>query len=603
MIEQTQVKKIWDESESQAGYGSGRNIAAAMHEAGLIPPRETGVAGRFIDHFSIEPYLYEGAIDTVRTLADAGNHVTIWTQGEPKQQLYKIATAGIIRLRNETPELHKRIHAHTDPDKISTLETVIPQVQERGAKRIVIVDDKAKNIVSANQRIAELREDGAISPETEISCVWINQGRTKDQVPEGITLDEFKAAHPVIEDIRELPGLLEGLDPVPTEFLIDFDHTLANTGAWRGEIQRRITDNLNREPVLGSFSDVSLGLDTAKPEERYSSGMSGAQVVRISRPSTFGEGPVERTVVKCGGKGERRKLHREVRGYHLIADSPLVRHALPLDATQIDRGVISTPFFEGTQLRDALRQGTLPAERVLQIQSELFYLKRLWWSGQEKQSPRTDNSMQRNEWSETRGLLLGVVGDSLNSAIGLTPEDPVEVSIGGKILIVPSLQKQVELLDGFYGDERSAPYSLNAHNDATGANIVVDPVSREWRIFDYEWAGPNDPAEAYARMIKAITTATAQEMTYEVKDMNGNGRPDLHFTFSRVTRVLQEYGLANAVNMGESLGDETFDPRVRWYLAGSYLREAALSARRGLPSALFGLTQAGQLLDKSSTLV
>lgn len=593
MATSQEIKQVWTSAEMALGYAAGPAIAKELAQHGHVLPEEVDQAGRFIDHFPMRDFVYEGAEETIRTLVDRGSHIKFWTQGEPRHQLYKVASSDLLRMRHEDPEVKTRISAYAHLDKVSTLPQLIPEVAEQGINRVVIVDDKSGNILRVNSTLAQMRELGVLGEEIQVDCVWMNQGRTKDQVPEGYDLEEFKRTHPTIEDIRQLPALTDDENPDGTMYFLDWDHTLADTGKWRSAAQVELSRISNHEPITnaGRYKDHAVGLIGSEVIESYSCGMSGSRVMRVRRAEQ------DEVIKHAPTNGE--KIDRELRGYSQVRNSPLASHLVEIDDTHARHGVLRMAWAEGVQLREALKHGLLDEACIKSVYGELWTLKKEWWSLQERQAFTPENSMLRSEWNDTIGLFqesilpqLAQLGHDLSVPISIVGDDGQEVKA--------DVCQMISQIDEFINLRTLDAYSVCAHNDATGGNIVVDPSTGEWKIFDYEWAGLNDPAESYARMIKTYTTSSLSGLSMR---QESTGLYVVDHDAAVFSRQLQLDGESHAETVGESLGDSDFVRRVQWYLAGSYLREAALADRRGgLPAALFGFSMAARSIERGKQL-
>ena len=584
------IKQVWANSEDTLGYASGRAIGSDLHKAGILAPEEAEYAGRFIDHQPTRPFLYEGAEETVRTLINepAGNNVLVWTQGEPRQQILKVASSGILGLRRdpEFPEGRTGLKVYAHVDKVADLGNVISDEHMPG-RRVVIVDDKSKNVLKAQQKVQQLKEEGRVSEDRDVTVVWINQGRTKDQVPEGFTPETFKEIYPAIDDIRELPNLFS--DTTNTSFLLDWDHTLCNTGEWRKKSQGDIAEKLSRHAIVSPFIDETVGIGEATIEEVYTNGHSGSGVKRVVQPSG------EQLVVKCR-LHDRSRLMREHGGHRIVEESPLAHHVLPVDTRFLHRGVLIMPYYHGVSMREGIKDRTIDADLAIATFHELLALKAEWWKGQELQSPEGVKSMQRTEWIDTvthlRDSVLPELAQATNTSVDMfTSQEMIHNGVH-----IPSIGETLAFMDSYFTTTDTVPYTVNAHNDATGANIVIGDDG-DWRLFDYEWAGPNDPAEALARMTKQISTATISQIQATAEQGENGLHVETTADVPELAIQLDSIGKNAVVGMQGILGDDTLADRTRTYLVGSYLREAALSNKRGgTPAALFALTSASRLM-------
>lgn len=587
MATSQEIKQVWSSAETALGYAAGLPIAQELAGHQYVLQQEVEEAARFIDHYPMKSFVYEGAEETVRTLVDRGSRVKFWTQGEPRHQLYKVASSGLLKMRHEDPEIKARVSAYANLDKVGMLPQLIPQVVEQNVNRVVIVDDKSNNILRIHLTLAQMRESGILDENVQVDCVWMNQGRTKDQVPEGYDLDEFKRTYQTIEDIRQLPSLTEDDNPERTVYFLDWDHTLADTGKWRTAAQGELARISDHESITSGsrFKDHAAGLVGSEVVESYSCGMSGSRVARVKNEQ------VHEVIKYAPPKGG--KIARELSGYAHIRNSPLAPYLVEVDGTHSHHGVLRIAHAEGVQLREALKHGLLTDSQIMGVFAELRALKREWWGSQERLEFTPENSMLRMEWDETIRLFHESILPALASG-GQDISQPLQIQGDDGWEVEADVCQMVAEIDQFVTHRAPDAYAVCAHNDATGGNIVVDPATNTWKLFDYEWAGPNDPAESYARMIKAYTTSSLRGLSMT---QTSKGLYVMHHEDASLAQKLQYDGEQYAPTMGETLKDSSFPLRVQWYLAGSYLREAALADRRGgLPAALFGFSMAARSL-------
>lgn len=589
-IEASAIKAVWTRSQNVLGHDSGRLIGSNLAQEGLLTYEEVPYAARFIDHQPTEPFVYDGAIATVRTLITRGNNVLIWTQGEPRQQMLKIASSGVLQLRRDPqiPHAKERLNAYAHVDKINDLPNVIADVHLAGD--VVIVDDKSKNVVRAKEHIDRLKKSGEISPGRNIDVIWINQGRTMNEVPDGFSVSSFKAEYSTIEDIRELTKRYEDTDG--TTFLLDWDHTLCNTTKWKEHNYQGIADRLSRHPIVNHFVDERVGIADSEIEQVYTNGNSGSGVKRVKLPNG------EQMVVKFR-LNDRERLVRERFGHALVRESPLEPHVLPLDTTHIHRGILTTPHYPGVCLREGIRQGTINDDVVRHTFEQLLALKTEWWSGQKHQAPAEVRSMLRSEWNDTLQQLENLVLPHMAEAAETSVDALKSLPLHQGDVCLPPIGEVLAFMSDFLSDSAHVPYTVNAHNDATGANIVVNPETHEWKLFDYEWAGSNDPAEALTRVIKQVSSSTVRSISASAR-CNATGLEiDVTCDVSPLAIELQKIGMNAAKMLENKMGDPELFERLQHYLVGSYLREAALSPKRGgNPTALFALTNAARLVYK-----
>ena len=234
------IKHHFQAQEELHGYTNPRAVATAIsHELGTNI--YTQRIEREVLRIASREYLYEGAADVVRNLLETGDTVTIWTQGHERGQLWKVAMSGIGKLRHNLPPLEKkRLSVISAMDKIAKLPELFTASQAKGLQRIMIIDDKATNIVKASEQVTTARENHILKKDTQVIPIWINQGRTKNKVPEPFSLASFKEQFPHIEDIRAVLTLKQEFANEPISWLIDFDHTLVHSAAMEAALCDRI---------------------------------------------------------------------------------------------------------------------------------------------------------------------------------------------------------------------------------------------------------------------------------------------------------------------------------------------------------------------------
>lgn len=540
-----------------------------------------------------QEFLYPGAKETLGNLLSGNDHVMIWTQGHELGQLWKIASSRLGDLRRKLPQgERKRFSVHVRKDKISTLPSLIENAEKKGIKNIVIVDDKASNILNTASTVAEARNNGQISSDTNVEIIWINQGRTKDQVPEGYTPQSFKNKFTTIEDVRELTEIKKRKIG-KTVWLIDYDHTLVNTGAAKeklfADIAAIIEDTQQKHPIISQAIDLQLGLNGGvRKVENLKSGMSEGRVIKIVTD--------EGAIVAKYNNVHHYKIHREIEGYELLEQTPLGPHMLKPRVASKQKGLLVLPFFNGQQMRKGIKTGEIPEDLALDTLSRLLTVKKDWWSTQSKTQPNGNLvSMQRREWCNT---LARVNNDlrKLSEQFGIPVEslwNSPTVFRGTEHLSLKDIGTKIAQMLKQY-----PPYAVLVHGDATGANVLVDPKNKEWKIIDAEWTGYGDPAEAFVRMIKYISTTTSTSTKpAKVREKDGKIYLEFDMNFPSTAIELQNYGLSKMEFFAQALNDPDFTKRSFKYLAGSYFRELALASKRGTPeTAFFAMIKAAEAI-------
>lgn len=164
--------------------------------------------------------LSESAKEQFEKILAASEHTVIWTDGDSlgvpehnlpgsREQLKKLAVAQFYnKVRKE--EAQKRGVHHSEIFSIIAIEgkmQFIPEVvnkfAEKGIERIVIVEDRVKNLIKAMELIKKT------SPEMEIFPVWIRVGQYKNKIEEGHSLEEWEKELHAIKNISEIEKVLE----------------------------------------------------------------------------------------------------------------------------------------------------------------------------------------------------------------------------------------------------------------------------------------------------------------------------------------------------------------------------------------------------------
>lgn len=583
----TFVKDNFFQQERQNGYTDVHAVADSL----VGNSHDHQKAERTILRMQTKDHLYDGASDTLKDLLEPDNHVIIWTQGDKRGQLWKAVNAGLYSLRQELPyEEKKRFSVIAEMDKITPLPSIFKSLQNEKAKNFFIVDDKSNNIKELDERIERWKKTGEIPEDTDIQLIWINQGRTKDQVPEGFTAESFSQRYTTINDIRQL----EEIKPEDKKavWFIDLDHTILDTSNAREKMFEMLADQIEpTHPVISPSIDLKLRLNgNVRAVEDLKSGMSGGRVARIETD--------QGTIVVKYNPEEPHKISGEVRGYRALQETPLSPYLLrPFFASEAD-GVLAMPYFDGIQLREGIKSGELSTTDALKVVSELLSVKKDFWSCQPKIYRNGELvSMQRKEWPDTLEKISQVVA-SLSERFNIPTVNLWISSLVVEGQEYPSLVTLLGQVHDFL--HQSPPYAVLTHGDATGANTLYDPRTKTWRIFDTEWTGYSDSSEAFVRTTKYISTTTVQaEKPIQVSLSDGRLHINLNTTHSATASMLQEYGMSMVDVFAYSLRDPDFSRRVKYYLSGSYLREFALSAKRGNPElGLFALVKAGEALMK-----
>lgn len=583
------VRLRFENEEEKIGHTNPQKIAhAIIGEGSTLAPK----IAREITRMPTEDFLYDGATKTLESLLISGDKIIIWTQGDTKTQLWKVATSGIGELRKKLkPENRRQISVFSAEDKFTPLPAIFDQLRREGYESVIIVDDKAQNITKSTQMIEDwkkVKENSSM----EITPVWINQGRTKDQVPQGFTLETFKRKFTTVENLRELPSLKES-SAKKTAWLIDFDHTLLNTAEAKENLFKRIAEILPPTRVVLSPELIhEIGINgKIENAQELKEGMSNGKVIRIDTQN-------DAVVIKYNPENPI-KLIQEVQGYMLLADTPLSPHLLLPRIVNDKTMFIVLPYFDGIQLRAGLRTGLLPQNIALQALNELLDIKKGWWSSQKKGiASNSLSSMQRSEHFDTLSKIILVL-PQLSSMFNVPIEDLGNSPIISGATKLPSLFEMINKISEFM--KSSPPFTMLAHGDATGGNIIINPSSKKWKIVDAEWAGNSDPAEAFARMAKYISTTTLPSVGKTTLSRETEGiKANLILDIPEASKIMQETALSRIPEFSDQLKDNDFRRRVFMYLTSSYLREMALTLKRGNPElSIFAIIKAGEAMLQS----
>lgn len=345
--------------------------------------------------------------------------------------------------------------------------------------------------------------------------------------------------------------------------------------------------------VVNPKVDHILGLDKPSMQphiHKFRNGMSGAATIHVEE---LGQ------VVKWNE--DKQKIYGEARGYELLQETSLAPYLLAVDTTHIEDGIIATPYYDGQQLREGVKNESIDPESAVEALSTLLSVKREWWASQDPQEIDQEGliSMQREEWEDTVSRIQALL-PAVAEHYKMTPEQLLlnNLVLNGKEL--PTLATILESSKSFLTGKPNR--TVLAHNDATGANVLIKPEIGEIKIIDYQWTGkPSDPAEAFVRMGKwASTSMLSQTPAYKVLSVNGAVHLESQNTpVNPLAQQMQEVAEAAIPSFARAMGEPEFGFRVQSYMAGSYLRELALSAQRGGPeSSMFAIIKAGESLVK-----
>lgn len=212
-------------------------MAAELSETGEVL---AGEILRVLHSPEVKNAVYPGAFEGLRGLLERGHAVTIWTQGDvtagpvavdlgqmigSAYQIRKIYKAGIQRALGDL--WRKQVKDMGMPrviggiDKHKVLGEWVEKFRAANLRRVVVVDDKVKNLKMAREILA--RELGDSIP---VECRLCVAGA--DDVETG--------GFPMVRQLTEL--VEEGSEK--TAFLVDWDYTIIDHGKVRSNFIDRI---------------------------------------------------------------------------------------------------------------------------------------------------------------------------------------------------------------------------------------------------------------------------------------------------------------------------------------------------------------------------
>lgn len=575
------VASVHGRSRAETHYSDPASLASAFIGDPSSPLYEEIQRTTFRE--PTEPHVFPHVHETVQELLQNGDDIVVWTQGKPKNQLWKVASSGLGRIHHELPKDQRyRITVAADEDKMSILPSLLKQEKKT---TIVFVDDKPSMLTAAQQVMEHY---------PHISAHYI---RVNHKIQEVIQVEK---THPftTITDIADLKTMKEKLQiQESVHWYMDFGNTLVDSDSLR-----RATDASyaaiveQREPIITHAIDVLTGLPghVARIEELTTED-HGKHVVDVTAPNG------NELVIKSSDAPE--KIRREIEGYKLLEGTPLATHITFPYASSPDPAFLVLPKIKGVQMREGVRKEELDEDTAMHVLQELLDIKKQWWAAQEKQDPEKSGivSHQRANWSQNLGRITEVINrmsQSTGIPIGAFFSAPL-ISSGKQL---PPLRNSLLLVHSLL--EQPPPYTVLTHGDAMGGNILVEKDTGMWHIFDPEYAGYNDPAEAYVKAIKYVTTATSQGIQGFAATYNEDLLTmDVRVKFPPLAYKLQKYGLSRIDEFAQALDDPDFPKRVRTYFTASYLREIALTLRRKKPGmAWFALLQAQKNTAKTTEL-
>lgn len=239
--------KVYDEVTGKAGGAFLPKEAASLMAAELTSSVDSDRLAADILNIFHNPdsagTIYPGSFEVLRKLLEEGHIVTIWTQGDIKRglvdtesgqmrgsayQIHKIRRSGVQQVLGQL--WRRQVKEFSIPrviggiDKHQALGDWIDRFKLTDLKRVVVVDDKAKNLTKARNVLSGHLPEGV---EVEyVLCQMQEKGRVDDS-------GQFK----IIRGLKELMG---GEKKKRTAFLIDWDYVVMDHGKVRKDFVERI---------------------------------------------------------------------------------------------------------------------------------------------------------------------------------------------------------------------------------------------------------------------------------------------------------------------------------------------------------------------------
>jgi hypothetical protein len=539
-------------------------------------------------------HLFPGALSTVQQLLARGDRVVIWTQGHPRNQMFKVAGSGINRVKHEGPD-KSHFSLRAEMDKVTAIDQPIMDLRTKGVEKVVIVDDKSDNVKNVKARVAQLQKEGKIDPKLDISVIWARYGVYKDKAPKGMTLDDFLKEVETIEDISELKKYKAPTGK--TGWLLDFDNTLFQTAVYNNEMYAQTAHQVDGlDQILPAQIGVHAGLSgkIIGAKAMKHGGMSGSNITLVDTG--------ERTVVVKHHHSNPDRVTGDIKGYEFLKNTPVGEKMPLIESSDLTKGYLVLPHIEGKTLREQVLTGGIDQHSALGVFAQLLDLKKVWWSQQEKKPFEPSfKSMQRAEWLETQQLIPEAV-QKIAEQMGIGYDNiwSLPLQIGGRRF--PSLETMVQQVQTLL--QKMPDYLVGVHGDATGSNLIIGNDNKSWSLIDAEWAGLGDPAESFVRMAKHRSTTTATNIVIRnIQPTDNTLEIDLETSFNSVAHYLHDYVTRRAAEFATALNDPDFLVRFNTYFAGSYLRELALINKRGkVEDGIVAMTLAADALTKPAAV-
>lgn len=263
------------------------------------------------------------------------------------------------------------------------------------------------------------------------------------------------------------------------------------------------------------------------------------------------------------------KIHNDKQGAAILAAHPGYRDRV-LTPTSYDpkRPSIEYPFVRGIDLRAALVGGHLQPDEVQRLAEQVFTSDLTRAQERLVATPARPVSMQRQEWADTLRRLKELTPT-------FDPRQPIVVEDAQ----LPSINDVIAAVDA---ELQKPPTHVDfGHNDLTPSNIIIGEDGEPTYI-DYEWAvGPADPAESFVRTTKAMKAQDATLAVEPTRTSQGGlvllSGPQFPYAATHYQTLMAQ----GVERIARTYDDPEFERRFLGYMAGSYLRELALSETRG----------------------
>lgn len=601
-----------------------------------------------------DPHVYPGVREMLREFMQAGDSVTIWTEGETRGfpefdvpgyqgQRRKIVKSDIRRQAFDkatlSPAEKERFRVKSiERRKMMLLPEILADYEKRRIRHVIVAEDKSDRLLEARGVITRLQAEGAFTGTAEY--VWMNQGRMKNVIPPhyGGTLDDLKAEILTVESLEQLHHLVRqlraGYGGAPCGHILDWDHTLANETARKNEIRSILAErygddervgntpyldpqNAQDAPVFKALCELLSIPPSRALIELLEGGSSDVNVFRVDWNGVS-------VVVKHTKDAEKLwRIRDEIAGYQMLRDSALpgIQEKLPkihriIPAHPVLGPTIIMEYLPGPNLRHAVRNGLLSDTELVTAHRTLLDTALDFWQSQPPKKLQGNGewfSMQRAEWSETERLLRHVadmIARELNIPASNAFKQPFVMRSNGGIVSVPSLAELAHMTRTFIDEEPPVVLPLE-YNDLSPGNAVA--VKRgggmNVRIVDPQWVRPmSDPAAELVRSIKIASAATARINSMEMTQERHGIAVSVNASVPTIVTDLEEQALARIPEFSAAIGDASLARRVRLHLVASHVREIALIAkgRGSLQQLGFNLSRIAHYLglpyDQSDTL-